>query len=79
MSPFSTHNGKVSLHRNVGTWRHVNTVTLNFTSLLTPTVRYDLSHNREGYLTGSVLLRPSRVASTLPVSRCEVRSRDICH
>jgi hypothetical protein len=34
----------------------------------TPTVRYDLSHNRERYLTGSVLLRASRVASTLPVS-----------
>jgi hypothetical protein len=68
MSQFSTHNGRVSLHRNVGTWRHVNIVTLNFTSLETPTVRYDLSHNRERYLPRSVVLRASRVASMLPVS-----------
>jgi len=68
MSPFSTHNGKVSLHRNVGTWRHVNTVTLNFMSLDTPKDLYDLSHNRERYLTGSVVLRASRVVSMLLMS-----------
>ena len=68
MSPFSTHNGKVSLHGNVGTWRHVNTVTLNFTSLETPKDLYDLSYNRERYLTGSALLRASCNVSRLPVS-----------